>query len=162
MYFWNGVVKLVGGTVQAVAVFKSNCEYLGSDCGLKLGRQAAWRPGTFGMVLSSWLAALCKQLLCFKVTARYLGSDCGLILGRQAAWRLGAIGMVSSSWLAALCRQLLCLKVTARYLGSDCGLILGRQAAWRLGCNRNGVVNVIGGTVQAVAVFKSDCEVLGL
>ena len=28
-YFWNGVVKLVGGTLQAVAVFKSDCEVLG-------------------------------------------------------------------------------------------------------------------------------------
>ena len=57
------------------------------------------------MVSSSWLAALCRQLLCLKVTARYLGSDCGLILGRQAAWRPGTIGMVSSGWLAALCKQ---------------------------------------------------------
>ena len=89
----NGVVKLVGGTcrqfVQAVAVFKVTARYLGSDCGLKLGRQAAWRPGTIGMVSSGWLAALCKQLLYLKVTARYLGSDCGLKLGRQAAWRPG-------------------------------------------------------------------------
>ena len=99
-------------------------------------------------VSSSWLAALCKQLLCLKVTARYLGSGCGLKLGRQAAWRPGTIGMVSSSWLAALCKQLLCLKVTARYLGSDCG--------------SNSVVKLVGGTVQAVAVLKSDCEVLGL
>ena len=46
--------------MQAVAVFKSNCTDLGSGCGLKLGRQAAWRPGTIGMVSSSWLAALCR------------------------------------------------------------------------------------------------------
>ena len=56
------------------------------------------------MVLSSWLAALCKQLLCLKVIARYLGFGYGLILGRQAAWRPGTNGMVSSSLLAALCR----------------------------------------------------------
>ena len=111
-----------------------------SGFGLKLGRQAAWRSGTFGMVSSSWLAALCKQLLCLKVIARYMGSDCGLKLGRQAAWRPGTFGMVSSSWLAALCKQLLCLKVIARYLGSGYGFKLGRQAAWRPGCNRNGVV----------------------
>ena len=121
---------------------KVTARYLGSDCGLKLGRQDAWRPGTIGMVSSSLLAALCTQLLCLKVTARYLGSGCGLKLGRQAAWRPGTIGMVSSSWLAAPCRLLLCLKVTTRYLGSDCGLKLGRQAAWRPGCNRNGVVSV--------------------
>ena len=71
------------------AEFKATALHLGSGCGLKLGRQAAWRPGVFGMVLSSWLAALCKQLLYLKVTARYLGSDCGLKLGRQAAWRPG-------------------------------------------------------------------------
>ena len=35
---------LFGGIVQAVAVF-SDCEVLGSGCGLRLGRQAAWRPG---------------------------------------------------------------------------------------------------------------------
>ena len=49
------------------------------------------------MVSSSWLAALCKQLLCLKVIARYLGSGYGFKLGRQAAWRPGcAIGMVLS------------------------------------------------------------------
>ena len=112
------------------------------------------------MVSSSWLAALCKQLLCLKVTARFSGSGCGLILGRQAAWRLGAIGMVSSSWLAALCRQLLCLKVTARYLGSDCGLKLGRQAAWRPGTI--GIVS--SGWLAALCKQSlfSDCEVWAL
>ena len=70
--------------------------------------------------------------------------------------------MVSSSWLAASCKQLLCLKATALHLGSDCGLRLGRQAAWRPGYIRDGVVKLVGGTLQAVAVFKSDCEVLGL
>ena len=61
---------LVGGTVQAVAVFKGDCEVFGLWLkGLKLGRQAAWRPGSIGMVSSSWLAALCKQLLCLKVIA---------------------------------------------------------------------------------------------
>ena len=89
---------------DAVAV-NCDCWDLGSGCGLILGRQAAWRPGSIGMVSSSWLAALCKQLLCLTVIARYLGSDCGLKFGRQAAWRPGSIGMVSSSWLAALCKQ---------------------------------------------------------
>ena len=146
---------------DAVAV-NSDCWDLGSGCGLILGRQAAWRPGTIGMVSSSLLAALCKQLLCLTVIARYLGSGYGLILGRQAAWRPGTIGMVSSSLLAALCKQLLCLKVIARYLGSDCGLILGRQAAWRPGSIGMVSSSLVGGTVQAVAVFKSNCEVLGL
>ena len=95
---------MVGGTVLPVAV-NSDCRDLGSGCGLILGRQAAWRPGTIGMVSSSLSAALCKQLLCLKVIARYLRSDCGLKLGRQVAWRLGTIGMVSSGWLAALCKQ---------------------------------------------------------
>ena len=56
--------------------------------------------------------------------------------------------------------QLLCSMI-ARFLGSGCGLLLGRQAAWRPGYNRDGVVKVIGGTVQAVAVF-SDCVALGV
>ena len=105
--------------MQAVAVLKVIARYLGSDCELKLGRQAAWRPGSIGMVSSSWLAALCKQLLCLKVIARYLGSGYGLILGRQAAWRLGTIGMVSSGWFAALCKQSLCsdCEVWARVAG---------------------------------------------
>ena len=38
-------------------------------------------------------------------------------------------------------------------LGSGCGLKLGRQAAWRPGFNLDGVVKLVGGTVQAVAVF---------
>ena len=42
------------------------------------------------------------------------------------------------------------------------GLKLGRQAAWRPGFILDGVVKLVGGTVQAVAVFKSNCEVLGL
>ena len=50
-YNRDGVVKVVGGTVQAVAVF-SDCEVLGSGCGLRLGRQAAWRPGAIGLVSS--------------------------------------------------------------------------------------------------------------
>ena len=56
--------------------------------------------------------------------------------------------------------QLLCLKVTARYL-FDCGLKRS-SSCLAAGCNRNGVVKLVGGTLQAVAVFKSDCEVLGL
>ena len=117
---------------------KATALHLGSDYGLKLGRQAAWRPGIFGMVLSSWLAALCKQLLYLKVTARYLGSDCGLKLGRQAAWRPGTFGMVLSSWLAALCKQLLCFKSNCEVLGlwlraqtrsSSC-LAAGVQSEW--------------------------------
>ena len=34
---------MLGGTEQAVAVC-SDCINLGSDCGLELNRQAAWRP----------------------------------------------------------------------------------------------------------------------
>ena len=48
-YNRDGVVKFVGGTVQAVLCLKVTARYLGSGCGLKLGRQAAWRPGTIGM-----------------------------------------------------------------------------------------------------------------
>ena len=87
-YNRDGVVKFVGGTVQQLLCLKVTARYLGSNCGLKLGRQAAWRPGTIGMVSSNLLAALCKQLLCLKVIARYLGSGCGFKFGRQAAWRL--------------------------------------------------------------------------
>ena len=143
----NSVVKLHGGRVQSgwcrqvggwhfrqLLCLKVTARYLGSGYGLKLGRQAAWRPGTIGMVSSSLLAALCKQLPCLKVTALHLGSGYGLKLGRQAAWRPGTIGMVSSSWLAAPCKQLLCVKVTARYLGSGFLAQLGRQAAWRPRC----------------------------
>ena len=114
------------------------------------------------MVSSSWLTALCKQLLCLKVTARYLGSGCGLKLGRQAAWRPGTIGMVSSSLLAAPCKQLLCLKVIAE----TWALAAGSNSVVKLLGGRvsilAGVVKLVGGTVQAVAVFKSDCKVLGL
>ena len=62
------------------------------------------------------------------------------------------------SCLVALCKQLL-RSVIAWSLSSGCGLKLGRQAAWRPGYFWVGVVNVIGGTVQAVAAF-SDCVVL--
>ena len=112
-YNRHGVVKLLAALCKKLLCLKVTARYLGSHCGLKLGRQAAWRPGTIGMVSSSLLAALCKQLLCLKVTTRYLGSHCGLKLGRQAAWRSGTIGMVSSSLLAALCKQLHCFVVLA-------------------------------------------------
>ena len=52
---------------------KVTARYLGSGCELKTGRQAAWRPGTIGMVSSSLLAALCKQLLCLKSNCEVLG-----------------------------------------------------------------------------------------
>ena len=50
---------LMGGIVQAVAVQRllGNC----APTGLKLGRQAAWRPGVIGMVSSGWWAALCAR-----------------------------------------------------------------------------------------------------
>ena len=58
-------------------------------------------------------------------------------------------------------QQLLCLKVTARYLGFAEGsnsvvkLLGGRVLS-------GGVVKLVGGTLQAVAVFQSNCEALGL
>ena len=120
--------------------------HFGSGCGLKLGRQAAWRLGAIGMVSSSWLAALCRQLLCLKVTA----------------WRPGTFGMVSSSWLAALCKQyLLCFKSNCEVLGLWLRAQTRSSSCLAAGCNRNGVVKLVGGTLQAVAVFKSDYEVLG-
>ena len=60
-------------------------------------------------MLSSWLAAPCKQLLCLLVIAETWALAAGsnsvvkLLGGRVSIW------MVSSSWLAALCKQLLCL-----------------------------------------------------
>ena len=123
--------SLLAALCKRVLCFKVTARYLGSGCGLKLGRQAAWRPGTIGMVSSSLLAAPCKQLLCLKVTARYLGSGCRLKLGRQAAWRPGTIRMVLSSWLAAPCKQLLCLQVIAE--------------TWALATGSNSVVKLLGG-----------------
>ena len=54
------------------------------------GRQAAWRPGAFGLVSSHWLVALFKEI----------------ILGRQAAWRPGAFMLVSSHWMVALFKEI--------------------------------------------------------
>ena len=55
------VVKLVGGTVL---------QLLCSDC--NFGREAAWRPDAIGIVSSSRLAALCKQLLCSVIAIKIL------------------------------------------------------------------------------------------
>ena len=96
--------KLFGGTVQAVAVF-GDCVVLG--LWLK-GLNSVVKPfggwGAIVLVSSSWLVALCKQLLC-SVIARSLGSGCGLRLGRQAAWRPGynRDGVVSSDWWHCAC-----------------------------------------------------------
>ena len=74
-YNRDGVVKLVGGAVQAVAVFKSDCLVLGLWMrGLKLGRQAAWRPGFNLDGVVKLVGGTVQQLLCLKVIARYLGS----------------------------------------------------------------------------------------
>ena len=48
------------------------------------------------------------------------------------------------------------------YLGSGCGAHIRSSSCLAAGYNLNGVVKFVGGTVHAVAVFKSDCEVLGL
>ena len=49
--------------MQAVAVFKSTARYLGSDCGLKLGRQAAWRPGNIRDGVVKLVGGTVQQLL---------------------------------------------------------------------------------------------------
>ena len=56
---------IVGGTLQAVAEICDCCK-LGS--GLKGSNSSKLLgEGTIGTVSSSWLAALCKRLLCLKV-----------------------------------------------------------------------------------------------
>ena len=65
--------SLLAALCKQLLCLKVTARYLGSGCGLKLGRQAAWRLGTIGMVSLSWLAALCKQLLCFKSNCEVLG-----------------------------------------------------------------------------------------
>ena len=60
------------------------------------------------------------------------------------------------------------MHAVAVFKGDCVALGLGLRAQTRSssclasGCNRNGVVKLVGGTLQAVAVFKSDYEVLGL
>ena len=95
------------------------------------------------------------------LAASFLQAE-GPKLGRQVAWRPRTIGMVSLSWLGALCKLLLCLKVTARYLGLWLRAQTRSSSCLAAGYNRDGVVKFVGGTVQAVAVVKSNCEVLGL
>ena len=83
------------------------------------------------------------QLLCLKVRTQR-SSSC------LAA---GYFGLVSSRLVAALCMQLLCLKAALTVT------LLGGRVFWfgvELTCWQQS------GTVHAVAVFKSDCEVLGL
>ena len=101
-YNRDGVVKLVGGTLQAVAVFKSNCEVLGLWLWAQLGRQAAWRPRCIriGVV---WLVASCLQML---ISVCLFGLWLWAQLGRQAAWRPRCI-RIGVAWLVASCLQLL-------------------------------------------------------
>ena len=151
----------LAASCKQLLCLRATALHLGFDCGLRLGRQVAWRLGTSWMVLSSWLAALCKQLLYLKATARYWDSDCGLKLSRQAAWRPGTFGWCCQVGWRHSASNCCVLKVIARYLGSAEGsdsvvkLLGGRvHSGW---CRQ-----LVGGTVQAVAVFRSDCEVLGL
>ena len=134
-YNRDGVVKLVGGAVQAVAVFKSDCLVLGLWMrGLKLGRQAAWRPGFNLDGVVKLVGGTVQAVAVFKSDCLVLGLWMrGLKLGRRAAWRPGfnLDGVVKL--VGGTVQQLLCLKVTAWYLGSGCRLKLGRRAAWRLG-----------------------------
>ena len=117
-YNRDGVVKFVGGTVLAVAVFRSNCEVLGlwlraqtrsSSC-LAAGYN---RDGVVRFVGGTVLAVAVFRSNCEGTWALAAGSNSVVkLLGGP-----GTIGMVSSGLLAALCKQLLCLKGIARYLG---------------------------------------------
>ena len=120
--------------LAALCIKRLRCN-LGPGCGLKLGRQAAWRPG-----ISVGGVTFCGGTV--QAVAEFKGDCVALGLGLWAQTR-------SSSCLAAgsfrigvvrfgggLCKQLLCLKVTVLHLGSGCGLRLGRQAAWRPGVFR--------------------------
>ena len=143
-----------GGTVRAVAVLKATALHLGSGCGLKSGRQAAWRPGCNQNGVVTIGGGTVQQLPCLKVTAWFLGS--GLRSLNSVVKLLGGrgtIGMVSSQLVAALCKQLPCLKVTAWFLGS--GLRGLNSVVKLLGGRAIGMVSsqLVGGTVQAVAVF---------
>ena len=82
----------------------SDCEGTGSGCGAESVVKLLGGLILSGTVSSSWLAALCKRLLCLKVTARYLGSDYGLKLGRQAAWRPGGRHVEGDSSVAVVHR----------------------------------------------------------
>ena len=125
--------------------------YLNSGCGFQFGRQAAWRPGAIGWCrLDGWWH--CVGSCCGLCLLGTWALDAGLKLGRQAAWRPSAIWLVSSRWLVALCRQLLWF-VIAWYLGSGCGAQIRSSSCLAAGYNSNGVVKLVGGTVQAVAVF---------
>ena len=119
--------KLFGGIVQAVAVF-SDCVVFGSGCGLRLGRQAAWRPGYIWVGVVKVIGGTVQAVAVFS-DCEVLGSGCGLRLGRQAAWRPGYIWVgvvkviggtvhavavfsdceVLGLWLRALARSSSCL-----------------------------------------------------
>ena len=119
-YIRDGVVlsSWLAALCKQLLYLEATARYLDSDCGLKLGRQAAWRPGTFGWCCQvGWRHSACNCCV-LKVIARYLGSAEGLDSVVKLLGGRGTFGMVSSSWLAALCKQLLCLKVIAKYLGS--------------------------------------------
>ena len=66
---------------------------LGFGCGLNFGRQAAWRPDLIGIVSSSRLAALCKQLLCSVIAIKSFDGKRGILLSSSClAARLRSLG----------------------------------------------------------------------
>ena len=87
-YNLNGVVKLVGGTVFAVAVI-CDCLALGSVCGAQTRSSSCLAAGynLNGVVKLVGGTVFAVAVICDCLA---LGSVCGA-LGRQAAWRPGTI-----------------------------------------------------------------------
>ena len=128
------------------------------SAGLKFGRQAAWRPGTIGMVSSSWLAALCKQLLCFKSNCEGL-SDCEVVTCvRVANWR------VRITCLYFLCMLGKCFELSlsraVKLLGGEwclgLGLVLPGVCSgfvWPSKCLAAGQTDFVGSYWASLALF---------
>ena len=80
---------------------------LGSGCGLNFGRQAAWRPDAIGIVSSSLLAALWKQLLCSVIVIKSFDGKRGILRSSSClAARLRSLGKSFESMCASVQRPL--------------------------------------------------------
>ena len=107
------------------------------------------REGSVAFVCLRWIV-VCDQvsgrvrLVCWALFAGLVSVV--MLSGGWGSNRAGVILIFGGAVIAVA------VSMIVWSLGSGCGLKLGRQAAWRPRCKWVGVVKLVGGTVQAVAV----------
>ena len=132
-YIRDGVIKFVGGTVQAVAVFKGNCEVLGLWLRAHIRSSSCLAAGYFRVGVVKFVGGVLHAVAVFKGNCEVLGLWLRALARSSSCLAAGYIRVGVVKIFGGTVQALLCLTVTPRCLGSGYGLKSGRQAAWRPG-----------------------------